>query len=75
MYTNASISFLKQSKSAIVANTYEDICTELQKIIQNNEIIDDYSTKMYDFSKNLFDLDIIREYIYKDIIELLSLKQ
>ncbi|MFM9987038.1 hypothetical protein [Flavobacterium sp.] len=71
----ASINFLKQSKAAIVVNTYDDIYTRLQEIIQDNNIIDDYSTKMYNFSKNTFNLDIIRKNIYEDILELVSLNE
>lgn len=66
----ASINFLKNSKSAIIANTYSEIVSQLQNISLDNKIINDCRIKMYDFSKELFDLDSIRESIYKDFFEL-----
>lgn len=66
----ASINFLKLSAGALVANSYADIVAQLQKISSNNEIINDYRVKMFDFSKEIFDLDLIRSKFYNDIFEL-----
>ena len=66
----ASIHFLKQSQGALVANSYQDICSELKKIDSDIGIIDECATTMYHFSKSIFDLNIIRKKIYQDLIEL-----
>ncbi|MHB1107744.1 MAG: glycosyltransferase family protein [Lutibacter sp.] len=66
----ASINFLKESEGAIIANSYVDIISQLRKISLDNKIINNYRFKMYDFSKDLFDLDSIRASICKDFIEL-----
>lgn len=66
----ASINFLKQSNAAIVSNTLDDVNIQLEKIIKNNKILDNCSNKMYCFSKDIFDLDLIRKRVYDDILSL-----
>lgn len=68
----ASINFLKQSKAAIVSNKFDEICFQLQNIMMNSKIINDCSQKMYDFSKELFDLERIREQLYKDLLAIVK---
>ncbi|MBA4277247.1 hypothetical protein [Flavobacterium sp.] len=66
----ASINFLKKSECAIVANSYVDIVSQLQKITLDSEIINDYRINMFAVSKDLFNLGSIRKNLYKDIIAL-----
>lgn len=66
----ASINFLKISKGAIVANSYADIVGQLKKISSDYEIINEYRVKMFDHCKDMFDLELIRNRFYNDIIEL-----
>lgn len=66
----ASIKFLKESEGAIIANSYMDIITQFQKVCLDYEIINNYRDKMFDFSKDLFDLDSVRNRFYNDIVEL-----
>jgi len=66
----ASIHFLKQSKGALIANSYQDIYNKLKEIDSDKSILDDCTATMCHFSKAIFDLTIIREKIYQDILEL-----
>jgi len=66
----ASIKFLKNSEGAIIANSYAEIVCQLQKISLDIKIINDYRISMYDFSKDLFDLESIRESVRKDLFEI-----
>lgn len=66
----ASINFLNESEGAIIANSYVDIVAKLREISLNPEIIDDYRVKMFNFSKDLFDIDLIRNRFYNDIVGL-----
>ena len=68
----ASISFLSKSEAAIIANSFEDICNQLLKIINDNTIIDKLALKMYDYAKGTFNLEHIRTSIYNEIIELVD---
>jgi len=68
----ASINFLKNTNAAIIANSYEDICNQLQLIISDSKIIDEMPLQMYFVVKDKFDLKIIREDIYNDIIKILD---
>ncbi|MDO9152778.1 MAG: hypothetical protein Q7U47_03565 [Paludibacter sp.] len=67
----ASINFLKQSGSAIVANSFEDICTQLRKIINEEGLIYQNQLNMYNYAKNIFDLNFVRNKLYNDISEIL----
>lgn len=68
----ASMNFLKQSRAAILSNTFDDICFQLQNIMENSNIINDCSQRMYYFSEELFDLETIREELYKDLLALVK---
>ena len=71
----ASINFLTQSEAAVIANSFDEIVMQLQKIILNHILIDDYIFKMHNFTKNIFDLNLIRENIQKDLMESLLLNR
>jgi hypothetical protein len=66
----ASINFLKNSEGAIIANSYADIVSQLQKVNLDHDIINDYRINMYDFSKDFFDMDKMRERIRNDFYKL-----
>jgi hypothetical protein len=66
----ASINFLKNSESAIVANCYGDIVSHLQKISMDDKIITNYRNKMYEFSKEIFDFDKNKSMIFNGFNEL-----
>lgn len=68
----ASINFLKKSQSAIVANSYADIVHHLQKINLDYKILNNYKVKMYEYSKDIFEIDLIRNNIYGDITKLIK---
>lgn len=68
----ASIKFLIQSNAAIVSTTFDEICFQLQNIMANSKNINDCSQKMYYFSKELFDLETIREKFYKDLLAIVK---
>jgi len=68
----ASINFLKQSEAAIVANNYDEICKNLQKIIADKETLDFLPRLMNIYVKDKFELSIIRENLYKDFIKILD---
>lgn len=63
----SSIGFIKKSKAAIVATSIDEIENELQKILQNNDILDVNAEKMFEIAKTTFDLNDIRKCIYSDI--------
>lgn len=66
----ASISFLRNSEAAMIANSFEDICSLLSQISKDNTIIDKLASKMYYYAKSTFDIEHIRTSIYSEIIEL-----
>ena len=66
----ASINFLKESKGAIIANSYICLVSQLNNISLNIEIINDYRLNMFEFSRELFDLDLIRNRFFDDILKL-----
>jgi len=66
----ASINFLKESKGAIIANGYICLVSQLNNISLNIEIINDYRLNMFEFSRELFDLDLIRNRFFDDILKL-----
>jgi len=68
----ASICFLEHTNAAIIANSYEDICNRLRMIISDSKVIDELPLRMYYSVKDKFDLNLIREDIYNDIIKILD---
>jgi hypothetical protein len=63
----SSINFLKKSNSAIVSNSFDGICADLKNIVYDDNIIYNCSDKMYNFSKDIFNLHDIRNRLYKDL--------
>ncbi len=63
-----SIKFLKNSESAIIANSYSELVSQLKEISLDKNRMNKLRIKMYNYSKHLFNLNSVRESIYKDFI-------